>query len=65
MSTGQNPPDVVNAQMVGGRGDRIIVRFPNVDMSRHAALVHAAWLVTLAEIEDGEFERYLQAVRNT
>jgi hypothetical protein len=51
-------------QVVGGRGDRIVVSFPRPVMSRQEALVHAAWLVAVADRDD-EFPALLDAVRGT
>lgn len=57
--------DIGNDQLVSIAGDTITVITPKHHMSKRAALVHAAWLVALAEKEDGEFDRILEAVRNT
>ena len=54
-----------NDQLVGVCGEEIVVQYPKQQMSRAATLLHAAWLVTLAEVEDGEFDRILLAVHNT
>jgi hypothetical protein len=57
--------DPANAQFVGRNGSgEIIVLMPRVSMTREEALVHAAWLVAIAEGED-EFSDYLSAVRGT
>ncbi len=57
--------DVPNDQFVGMAGDHVIVMRPKQRMTKREALVHAAWLVALAEDEPGEFARILEAVRNT
>ena len=54
-----------NDQLVGVRGEHIVVQAPRHEMSREEALLHAAWLVTLAEEKDGEFDRILTAVHNS
>lgn len=58
--------DVANAQAVSvdGRGT-IIVMAPRHRMSKREALVHAAWLVALADEMDDQFPAILEAVRNT
>jgi hypothetical protein len=63
--------DVPNSQLVnvtvGLGGDRIGVLIPNPLMTKREALIHAAWLVALAD--DGSepiaFDDILEAVRNT
>jgi hypothetical protein len=52
-------------QLVGGTGDGMItITMPSRVMSREEALLQAAWIVEIAEREDGEFERvYRAAVR--
>lgn len=58
--------DIANVQLVGVRGgDRIVVVAPRVHMTKPEALVHAAWLVALAEQTPGEFDEILAAVRST
>jgi hypothetical protein len=58
--------DVTNSQFVGvtGRGE-VTVAFPKAGMTREEALRHAAWLVAVAEENDGDFERVLKAVRSS
>lgn len=53
--------DVTNHQLVGVLGDDIIVMLPWKRMTKHEALLHAAWLVTLADDAD-EFDDILDAV---
>ena len=60
--------ETVNDQGVGvtgHSGDRIVILFPKQQMTRIEALRHAAWLVVLAEQQNGEFDRVLRAIRNT
>lgn len=62
--------DVGNYQAVavaGGQKQRIVVMAPWVRMTNEQALVHAAWLVALADESDdnAEFKRVLAAVQNT
>ncbi|HEV2376223.1 MAG TPA: hypothetical protein VGS19_29140 [Streptosporangiaceae bacterium] len=56
-------PDVSNMQVVGKRGDTVVVTFPKQVMSRQAALVHAAWLVSVADPLGDEFPAILAAVQ--
>lgn len=57
--------DTSNKQLVGVRGENIIVMLPAHRMTKQEALVHAAWLVVLAENNDGEFDKVLTAVKNS
>lgn len=66
MTAGTPEPEIdpANAQFVGRDGfGRIHVMLPRGSMTRAEALTHAAWLVTLAEDDDGEFAAHLAAVR--
>ena len=58
--------DVTNEQMVGAqaKGDTVTILLPKRTMTRRQALVHAAWLVAVADRDD-EFPAYLEAVRST
>ena len=53
-----------NDQMVGITAGKIVIMFPKTMMTREEAMRHAAWLVALAEREDGEFEAILEAVES-
>lgn len=57
--------DTTNRQLVGRRvGDgSITIRLPKVRMSRTEALVHAAWIVMLADASTDEFTNVLSAVK--
>lgn len=64
--------DLMNVQLVGSRAGNVVIVLPRVIMTRREALVHAAWLVAVAETFDGEgedagedFAKFLEAVRNT
>ena len=61
--------DTTNAQMVSlDKGVNVGVLFPRRSMTPDEALVHAAWLVVMAEIvgaEPGRFDEVLAAVRST
>ena len=59
--------DPINVQMVGSRGDQVVVNAPHTVMTPDDALRHAAWLVQVAEVLGAEhtFDEYQQAVRNT
>lgn len=59
-----NVGQVVNMQMVGSLGENITVMMPATRMGKREALIHAAWLVALAD-KNNEFEAILRAVRNT
>jgi len=56
--------DTLNKQMVAVNGGDIIVMNPRHRMSKPDAILHAAWLVALAdESEDNaDFRRVLEAV---
>ena len=56
--------DTANAQLVGMQGNLIRVMMPKTVMTKEEALVHAAWLVSMA-CDDERFKEILQAVRNT
>lgn len=57
--------DPANAQFVGRNGaGQVSVMMPRTVMTRQEALVHAAWLVSVAD-DDDEFGAYLAAVRST
>lgn len=53
-----------NDQLVGVRGDEIVVVMPRQRMTKTEALRHAAWLVALAD-DDDEFPLVLAAINNT
>lgn len=54
--------DVTNCQFVGAAADRIIIALPRCEMTRTEALVHAAWLVVIAETSN-DFPSILEAVK--
>lgn len=56
-----------NAQSVSrsSTGEVISVLMPMRQMTRAEALDHAAWIVALAEVHDGEFRDVLNRVRGT
>jgi hypothetical protein len=58
------PDDITNYQLVSAASDDIAVLRPKTRMTKHEALVHAAWLVTLTGMEDN-FPAILQQVQNT
>jgi len=49
--------ETTNKHFVGLQGDEIVVLRPPTRLSRQDALLLAAWLVALAEQEDGEQEQ--------
>ena len=52
------------AVAVSGDGDHITVLAPRQKMTKAQALLHAAWIVALADA-DSAFAEILYAVRNT
>ena len=63
-SAAQPRLDVFNKQLVGWQAGDIFVMMPVQRMTKQEALVHAAWLVALADDND-EFPAILTAVQNT
>jgi hypothetical protein len=57
-------PVTDNDQLVGVRGQQIVIGLPQPVMSRQEAIRHAAWLVALAG-DDDQFAEVLAAVRNS
>ncbi len=55
--------DYGNYQGVAGHGDRIAVLLPLQDMTLGQALVHAAWIVALADHEE-QFDEILSRIRD-
>jgi len=56
--------DTTNKQLVSTNGEQILVIMPAQRMSKADALLHAAWLVALAD-DDDTFADVLEAVQNT
>lgn len=56
--------NVVNIQMVSVTGNDIAVLAPRHRMTKEEALIHAAWLVALADEHD-QFSSILEQVQNT
>lgn len=57
--------DTTNKHLVGVQGDNIIIlRPPRGPISKADALMIAAWIVTLADDDDTEFSKALEAVRS-
>jgi len=64
VAPGQPFGDLSNVQFAGRNGlGEVSVALPRVRMTLREALVHAAWLVLLAD-DDGEFSLVLDAVRS-
>jgi len=57
--------DIINRQLVGVSADGLLVVRPQLRMTSEKALVHAAWLVALAEEQEGQFQEILNRVKNT
>ena len=53
--------DVTNHQLVAANKGNIVIAKPKQVMTKQEALVHAAWIVALADDKD-EFERILEDV---
>lgn len=58
--------DTSNSQLIGMRGDNLIVMMPQREMTKEAALRHAAWIVALADRSEDhrEFLAVLEAIKN-
>lgn len=56
--------NVFNKHMVGVKGNNIVIMIPPREMSKEDALILAAWLVALAEEEEGEFDKIRLQVSN-
>lgn len=54
--------DIANRQLVGTNGDTISVMAPRPTMTKEEALVHAAWLIALADPLYERFPAVLDAV---
>jgi hypothetical protein len=61
---GKYEGDVENHQMVGIHGDKVQVMSPLAVMTKEQALIHAAWLVALADQSEDytEFREILKRV---
>lgn len=64
VSTDDGSIDIANAQLVALQGDNLVVMNPRTVMRRQQALIHAAWIVAIAEVDAGEFARILDVVRS-
>lgn len=53
-----------NKFLVSAGGGKILVLAPPYSMTKEEALLHAAWLVALAEKEEGQFAKVLDAVQS-
>lgn len=58
---------IENKYIVGSQGENIIIGLPikAARMTKREALELAAWLVTLAEKESGEFEKILKELHES
>jgi hypothetical protein len=54
----------VNERIVGAQGDLIVIGRPTHRLTKREALNLAAWLVLLAETDDGEFAKVLEEERS-
>lgn len=58
--------DVTNINMVSVNGSSVVIlNPPRGPITKEHALTLAAWIVTLACANPGEFEKYLDAVQST
>jgi len=56
--------DTANYQAVGSQGDKVSVLMPKRSMTADEAMVHAAWLVTIAQINSTiTFDEAIDAVQ--
>ena len=58
------PIDITNTTFVGVAGKDIVVQCPRARMTKHEALVHAAYIVALA-CDDVAWDAILDAVQNS
>lgn len=65
MDTENDDIETTNDFLVGTCGDEITIMRPPFLLTKTEALRFAAWLVALAEEDDGEFATVLEAVRST
>ncbi len=56
--------DCTNLQAVGMNGDEIVILMPRARMTKAEALIHAGWLVVLADHDD-EFQQILEEIKST
>jgi len=56
-----------NKFLVGSQGEQIVIGLPmrSARMSKEDALTLAAWLVAMAETEQGQFQAVLAEVENS
>jgi len=54
-----------NLQAVGVQGEDIVILAPKQKMTKQEALIHAAFLVSLADVEVGKWDKVLEKVQNT
>lgn len=59
--------DISNSQLVAVIGDDIVIHVPRRRMSKAEAIVHAAWIIAMADESEGhtEFKRILDEVEAT
>lgn len=57
--------ETINDQAVAVQGDKIVIMLPKRVMTKEEALRHAAWLAVLADTTGDDFEKVLEAIRNT
>ncbi len=56
--------DCTNYQAVGMNSDEIVILMPRARMTKEEALIHAAWLVSIAD-DKNEFSEILKQVRSS
>lgn len=56
--------DCTNYQAVGMNSDEIVILMPRARMTKEEALIHAAWLVVLAD-DENEFPEILEQVKSS
>jgi hypothetical protein len=57
--------NTANDQLVGVRGERILVLNPKQDMSKEEAVRHAAWILVLAGMDLSYVAQQMLAIEET
>lgn len=57
--------EATNDQMVGVRGDKIVVVLPKTEMTREEAVRHACWLLVLAGLDRSYVARQILTIEAT
>lgn len=57
--------DTTNDQLVGVRGDKIVVTFPKREMTKEEAVRHACWILVLAGLDRSHVAQQILAIEGT